>query len=311
MLKEEDFKKLQDEVADLKKRLEKFMEHQHIDGDGSKEFDGNTPAWFKELLIAGGGQVTRSGYTRLPFSVTDAINSEESGSRTLSQGIVVTSKGQANEQIQGIILGGKFITAEDLEVVNRSNWDDVNYVFTRLIQQIDSEASGSLPPLSFFTGNRTPYITGNGSLTSGGSTFTDSSAEFEPDRFINSILNVRNSAGNTVESYKVTGNTVNTITVDGEWSLDSGSYGYVLVTPVLLGAVDEPWHRVYVGEEIRFGYGPSNGSEVTWIKKGYGSPEGVVSATPGSIYLRKDGGATTSLYVKTSGGTGATGWTAK
>lgn len=44
--------------------------------------------------------------------------------------------------------------------------------------------------------------------------------------------------------------------------------------------------------------------------KGYGSPESVVSASVGSIYLRLDGGATTTLYVKTSG-TGATGWTAK
>jgi len=44
--------------------------------------------------------------------------------------------------------------------------------------------------------------------------------------------------------------------------------------------------------------------------KGYGSPENVVSASVGSIYSRLDGGATTTLYVKTSG-TGATGWTAK
>ena len=44
--------------------------------------------------------------------------------------------------------------------------------------------------------------------------------------------------------------------------------------------------------------------------KGYGSPENVVSASVGSIYSRLDGGATTTLYVKTSG-TGATGWTSK
>jgi hypothetical protein len=43
---------------------------------------------------------------------------------------------------------------------------------------------------------------------------------------------------------------------------------------------------------------------------GTGSPEGVVTAGIGSIYLRTDGGASTSLYVKESG-TGNTGWTAK
>jgi len=43
---------------------------------------------------------------------------------------------------------------------------------------------------------------------------------------------------------------------------------------------------------------------------GSGSPEGVVVAPVGSLYLRTDGGTSTTLYVKTSG-TGNTGWTAK
>jgi hypothetical protein len=43
---------------------------------------------------------------------------------------------------------------------------------------------------------------------------------------------------------------------------------------------------------------------------GSGSPEGVVTARVGSLYQRIDGGASTSLYVKTSG-TSNTGWTAK
>lgn len=43
---------------------------------------------------------------------------------------------------------------------------------------------------------------------------------------------------------------------------------------------------------------------------GYGSPEGVVTANVGAIYIRLDGGTSTTLYVKTSG-TGNTGWTAK
>lgn len=45
-------------------------------------------------------------------------------------------------------------------------------------------------------------------------------------------------------------------------------------------------------------------------RTGAGSPEGVVTAKPGTLYLRTDGGASTTLYVKTSG-TGDTGWTAK
>lgn len=46
------------------------------------------------------------------------------------------------------------------------------------------------------------------------------------------------------------------------------------------------------------------------IRAGSGTPEGNLVANVGSLYLRTDGGATTTLYVKTSG-TGNTGWTAK
>jgi hypothetical protein len=44
---------------------------------------------------------------------------------------------------------------------------------------------------------------------------------------------------------------------------------------------------------------------------GTGSPEGVIAAPVCSLFLRQDGTATTTLYIKTSGSTGNTGWTAK
>jgi len=43
---------------------------------------------------------------------------------------------------------------------------------------------------------------------------------------------------------------------------------------------------------------------------GTGSPENVVTAGIGAIFLRTDGGANTTLYVKESG-TGSTGWVGK
>jgi hypothetical protein len=48
-------------------------------------------------------------------------------------------------------------------------------------------------------------------------------------------------------------------------------------------------------------------SKVRW---GAGTPEGVVSARVGTMYLRSDGGAGTTLYVKETG-VGNTGWVAK
>jgi hypothetical protein len=47
------------------------------------------------------------------------------------------------------------------------------------------------------------------------------------------------------------------------------------------------------------------------IVTGTGDPENNVAAPQGSLFLRRDGAAATTLYVKTSGGTGNTGWTAK
>lgn len=46
------------------------------------------------------------------------------------------------------------------------------------------------------------------------------------------------------------------------------------------------------------------------IFKGTGSPEGVVTYGVGGLYLREDGGANTTLYIKESG-VGNTGWVAK
>lgn len=46
------------------------------------------------------------------------------------------------------------------------------------------------------------------------------------------------------------------------------------------------------------------------VYTGTGTPESVVTAPIGAIYLNKSGGAATTLYVKTTG-VAATGWTAK
>lgn len=46
------------------------------------------------------------------------------------------------------------------------------------------------------------------------------------------------------------------------------------------------------------------------VKIGHGSPEGIVTASPGVLYLNQNGGANTTLYVKQAGA-GNTGWVAK
>jgi hypothetical protein len=46
------------------------------------------------------------------------------------------------------------------------------------------------------------------------------------------------------------------------------------------------------------------------IYSGNGSPNGVVTASPGSLYLNTAGGAGTTLWVKESGN-GSVGWIGK
>lgn len=57
---------------------------------------------------------------------------------------------------------------------------------------------------------------------------------------------------------------------------------------------------------------PAGGIVLGTVKvlTGTGSPAGAVAAPVGSLYLRSDGGANTSLYVKESGSS-TSGWVAK
>lgn len=71
-----------------------------------------------------------------------------------------------------------------------------------------------------------------------------------------------------------------------------------------------PAHALEAGSDVVYlDAGAAGVSFVQW-SGGTGSPEGVVTAPVGSFYSRTDGGASTTLYVKTSG-SGNTGWTAK
>lgn len=64
------------------------------------------------------------------------------------------------------------------------------------------------------------------------------------------------------------------------------------------------------GVRIPVGQLVGGSTALTRIYQGTGSPETVVAAVVGSLYLRLDGGAATTLYVKESG-TAKTGWIAK
>lgn len=112
-------------------------------------------------------------------------------------------------------------------------------------------------------------------------------------------------------TYVPTGLTITTL-----WSLPAGSSG--------VGAIVEDNVEQTDGGTLTTVFSPpSAGFNYRYVKNGViqqidnlktlfgtGTPEGAVTAGVGSQYYRTDGGATTTLYIKTSG-TGNTGWTAK
>lgn len=94
-------------------------------------------------------------------------------------------------------------------------------------------------------------------------------------------------------------------------------YGWASTTNALSGAIDTGLARAAAGV-IRLTNGSTGqgilalGTSTTapTLQSGSGSPEGAITAIVGSVYLRTDGGANTTLYVKESG-SGNTGWIAK
>lgn len=76
-------------------------------------------------------------------------------------------------------------------------------------------------------------------------------------------------------------------------------------------AASDP-HTQYRKESDNVPYAEVSGkpAALALLYTGTGSPESVITAGVGALYLRTDGGAGTCLYVKESG-TGNTGWVAK
>lgn len=102
-------------------------------------------------------------------------------------------------------------------------------------------------------------------------------------------------------------------------NLTIGTNNYGITSEVSSGA--NKWNLYasgtannYMAGNLQFASGKgidfsATASGILW-NTGTGSPEGVVTASVGSLYTRSDGGAGTTLYVKESG-TGNTGWVAK
>ncbi len=313
IIENENLKKSENEFLDfsVENRTEPTVDYEKRIKDLEKEvkelkelLEGDVKA--KTYTAVGGFSPDSRNMVNVPFVISNEQKNLDKKQRQAGFGLAVIPN-VSTESIQASITAQKYVDMTSLPpALNRVDFSQLQEGQLTMDYQPDINR---LFVCSFLT----PLVDGTGFIKQGENTLTDHTAKFKPNQFIttaynNGILYIANTQGQ-YEAHKILSNTSDTITIDGTWAFSDGSYDYYLFFPAYLGSASFPFKRLYVGEDIRLGYGDSAGTQVAYIKFGNGSPEGVVTAPTGSLYLNLDGGANTSFYVKTAG-TGNTNWQA-
>ncbi len=303
-----ELEELKEKIKGLEEKIELMENHQHFGTDGSKNLSGNIEIISKNITIEGAGSQIQD-FTTIPFVMNDGKEVENKPKRASGIGMAVQNKETANEQIHTLFVNGKIIKLDEVVPTNKTDFDEFNFVQMDLAhnpQGVPASSGPSVfPPFAFLFCKRTPAILGTGSIVNGNDTLVDKDADFKNDLSYSFVVL------SNLETRRIVSNTENVITIEGDWESATGDYSYEVVTPVFLGSANYPFTRLYIGDDIRLSYGASGGAQVRYIKWGEGSPEGVVTANPGSLYLNFSGGAGTTLYVKQSGIQTNTGWVGK
>jgi hypothetical protein len=142
-------------------------------------------------------------------------------------------------------------------------------------------------------------------------TFAPTSLDIVVPRFINATISKGDTTSGSADITNVTN--ISNFAV-GDWLSFSNSSFHQFVRVSSIVSTTITCHRTLnvtaTGVEIYNAKLLDVSSLAQKVLSGAGSPETVVSADVGALYLRTDGGASTTLYVKESG-TGNTGWVAK
>ncbi len=298
-------------IEELEQKIQRMEEHRHLGLDGSKELGEGTTINAKEVFIHGAGNV-KSGFTVAPRRMFDGGPLDGKKRRVVADSITVLGKDTTSEQVTSGNVVGKALDTDNILPSNKHDFSETNFAQLFLVNSTNGSPFASGPsifgPFGAIYGSRTPIASAEGEVVNGEATLLDKDAKYVPNQLVGSMLNV---GPGPLETHRIVSNTETTITTDNPFTIiPSGSYSYFIATPLILGVSLLPFSRIIVGDDIRLGYGGSAGSQVQYIKWGTGSPEGVVTANIGSMYLRRDGGAGTTLYIKESG-TGNTGWSGK
>lgn len=173
---------------------------------------------------------------------------------------------------------------------------------------------------SFFMSKRGLIFNAEASVSSSSTSISLPNSNFPVNRLVGHVCLIRDaSTGADIDWRWIVSNTASTITLDSNPSV-SGAYLCIIFVPVYLGSATIPWRMLYAGgtpvdfsnpihkRAIRLGY--TTTATAPAIYYGTGTPLNLLPAVVGSLYIRTDGGTSTTLYVKESA-TDATGWVAK
>lgn len=143
---------------------------------------------------------------------------------------------------------------------------------------------------TFFFGFRSPLFGGIGSVTTGGTTMSQTTYQWDTNSLAGVHVSV--NSGGTFNDFIIASNTSNQLTVSGgTWSFTNSAASYIIYVPVYLGAATYPWKRAYVTDTtaggVRFGFGPTNG----------GLNGLLYSDSAGALWWRNYAGSATKLSI--------------
>lgn len=144
---------------------------------------------------------------------------------------------------------------------------------------------------TFFQGIRAPLFVGTtGRVTSGGTTFNQTTYTWEDDELAGAFIVVNTSDASSFECYVVSSNTSNTVTISGgTWGFSGTGLNFTIYVPVYLGSANFPWRRIYTMDGtaggIRIGPGPTAGGQNGLI----------YTDSSGDLYYRDYAGAAVQL----------------
>lgn len=153
---------------------------------------------------------------------------------------------------------------------------------------------------TFFYSASNPQYTNKGkSVSSGGSTLTDTNFNWSINVLAGAYVNIYDSVGSFQFTRQISSNTSSVITITGTWPSTVSNCTYSVFLPTYLGSADNPWKRGYVGEGtsegLRFGYGPTNGGQNGLL----------YMDSSGNLYWRNKGGSSSLLNATISGASGS------